>query len=103
MDDDTTDLVVIPECVRYCAPEILGSKSQNIKYDTNCEIYSFGILLWEIAEEKEPYENLGDDVMAITELVCDKKYREPFSPISSLPKEYQEIAHKGIFLYFFVF
>ena len=74
----------------------MGSRSHNVKYDTKSEIYSFGILLWEIAEEKRPYETLGEDIMAITELVCDKREREKFSPISPLPTEYQEIALKGM-------
>jgi serine/threonine protein kinase len=68
------------ECVRYCAPEKLGLIPQT-KYDSKSEVYSFGILLWEIAEEKTP-----------------EKYREPFSPTCSLPKEYQDIAKKGIFI-----
>ncbi|CAI2178017.1 1654_t:CDS:10 [Funneliformis geosporum] len=60
---------------RYCAPEKLERRSE---YDTKCEVYSFGILLWEIAEEKSPYERY-DDILAITELVCNKQCREPFS------------------------
>ncbi|CAB5360015.1 unnamed protein product [Rhizophagus irregularis] len=55
----------------------------------------FGILLWEIAEEKVPYANYND-IMAITELVGEKKYREPFSDASPLPKEYQDIAKKAV-------
>ncbi|RIA89089.1 kinase-like domain-containing protein [Glomus cerebriforme] len=82
------------ECVRYCAPEKLGSRSQS-KYDTKSEIYSFGILLWEIAEERVPYEN-HNDIVTITDLVYEKKYREPFSESSPLPKQYQEIAKKAV-------
>ncbi|CAB5192502.1 unnamed protein product [Rhizophagus irregularis] len=72
--------------------ERLGSQT---KYDTKSEIYSFGILLWEIAEEKVPYADYKD-IMAITELVGEKKYREPFSEVSPLPKEYQDIAKKAV-------
>ncbi|GBC05876.1 hypothetical protein RclHR1_06490011 [Rhizophagus clarus] len=83
------------ECVRYCAPEKLEKLGSKSKYDTKSEIYSFGILLWEIAEEKVPYENYND-IMAINELVGEKKYREPFSDTSPLPKEYQDIAKKAV-------
>ncbi|RIA82268.1 kinase-like domain-containing protein, partial [Glomus cerebriforme] len=46
------------EAVRYLAPEMLGQRT--VKYDTKCEVYSFGILLWEIAEQKIPYEKHND-------------------------------------------
>ena len=72
------------------------SKSQRSKYDTKSEVFSFGILLWEIAEEKVPYEKCGNDIVDITELVCNKKYREQFSFASPLPSEYREIALKGM-------
>ncbi|CAB4485310.1 unnamed protein product [Rhizophagus irregularis] len=83
------------ERVRYCAPENSEKLGTQTKYNTKSEIYSFGILLWEIAEEKVPYANYND-IMAITELVGEKKYREPFSDASPLPKEYQDIAKKAV-------
>ncbi|PKY52729.1 kinase-like protein, partial [Rhizophagus irregularis] len=46
------------ERARYCAPELL--KNSNAKYNNKCEVYSFGILLWEIVEEKAPYEDYKD-------------------------------------------
>jgi hypothetical protein len=48
------------------------------RYDTKSIVYSFGILLWEIAEEKYP-----------------QKGNEAFSKNSLLPKEYREITQKG--------
>ncbi|CAI2195872.1 10223_t:CDS:2, partial [Funneliformis geosporum] len=54
------------ERVRYCAPELLD-RAPNFKYDHKCEVYSFGILLWEIAEMKLPYQE-HDDILNITEL-----------------------------------
>ncbi|PKB95562.1 hypothetical protein RhiirA5_404634, partial [Rhizophagus irregularis] len=49
------------EQIRYCAPEIL-ERIPGFKYNNKCEVYSFGILLWEISEEKTPYENHNDFV-----------------------------------------
>ena len=54
----------ILEQVRYCAPDF--------KYDHKCEVYSFGILLWEIAEEKTPYEGYKE-IVSIVEFVRSKK------------------------------
>ncbi|CAB4414882.1 unnamed protein product [Rhizophagus irregularis] len=45
--------------IRYSAPEIL-KRTPGFKYNNKCEVYSFGILLWKISEEKTPYENLDD-------------------------------------------
>jgi len=73
---------------------MLGQRT--VKYTTKCEVYSFGILLWEIAEQKIPYENLSD-ILQITDLVAKQKYREPFSLGSGLPKKYQEIAIEGLY------
>ncbi|RGB34601.1 kinase-like domain-containing protein [Rhizophagus diaphanus] len=61
---------------QYIAPELLNSNSQ--RYETKSIIYSFGKLLWEIAEEKYP----------------QKRY-ETFSTNSFLPKEYKEISQKA--------
>ncbi|EXX58219.1 Pkh2p [Rhizophagus irregularis DAOM 197198w] len=61
---------------QYLAPELLNSNSQ--RYETKSIIYSFGKLLWEIAEEKYP----------------QKRY-ETFSTNSFLPKEYKEISQKA--------
>jgi serine/threonine protein kinase len=80
------------ERVHYCAPELLARNS-NIKYDYKCEVYSFGILLWEIAEEKTPYENCKD-VKEIVNLVGEK-YREPFSENSQMPEKFKNLVFNG--------
>ncbi|CAG8669245.1 11946_t:CDS:2, partial [Ambispora leptoticha] len=79
--------------VRYAAPEMLYG--YNNKYNTKCEVYSFGILLWELAEQRIPYEDL-DDIMAIKDRVYKEKYREPFTNYSGLPKEYKDISRKAV-------
>ncbi|CAB4444297.1 unnamed protein product [Rhizophagus irregularis] len=94
-DRETKELSAIQETVRYLAPEMLGQR--RVKYTTRCEVYSFGILLWEIAEQKTPYENYND-ILKITDLVVRQKYREPFSLGNGLPKKYQEIAKEGIYI-----
>ncbi|CAI2182933.1 3476_t:CDS:2, partial [Funneliformis geosporum] len=82
------------ERVRYCAPELLD-RAPNFKYDHKCEVYGFGILLWEIAEMKLPFQEY-DDILTITELVLKKKYREPFSENNRMPIEFQELAMDAV-------
>jgi serine/threonine protein kinase len=81
------------EQVRYCAPELL-TRAQNFKYNNKCEVYSFGILLWEISEGKAPYEDY-DDMLTITELVCNKN-REPFSENNQMPEEFKNLSRDGM-------
>jgi hypothetical protein len=71
------------------------TRAQNFQYDQRCEVYSFGILLWEIAEERVPYED-SNDIMVIADKVCNKMYREPFSENSQMPKEFKELATDGM-------
>ncbi|RGB40251.1 kinase-like domain-containing protein [Rhizophagus diaphanus] len=80
------------EQTRYCAPELL--KNTNIKYDYKCEVYSFGILLWEIAEEKTPYKNY-EDIIEIVNLVGEK-YREPFSENSQIPEKFKNLVINAV-------
>jgi serine/threonine protein kinase len=81
------------ERVRYCAPELL-ERDPNYKYDQRCEVYSFGILLWEIAEERIPYKD--EDILDITDKVHNKMYREPFSEDSQMPKEFKQLEIEGM-------
>ncbi|CAB4482492.1 unnamed protein product [Rhizophagus irregularis] len=81
------------ELVRYCAPELL--ERANYKYDQRCEIYSFGILLWEIAEERVPYQD-SNDILDIVDKVYNKTYREPFSENSQMPEEFKRLEIEAV-------
>jgi serine/threonine protein kinase len=81
------------EQARHYAPELLRRNS-NIKYSFKCEIYSFGILLWEIAEEKTPYENCKDIIEIIN--FVDAKNQEPFSRNSQMPEKFKNLVFNGM-------
>jgi len=102
-DEATSNIRVNKECVRYSAPEMLrrgitGEQEKpdkySIKYDTKCEVYSFGILLWEIAERKIPY-NQFEDFMEVTRKVVGG-YREKFTTGTDIPKKYQDLVNKSV-------
>uniref|UniRef100_A0A8C8A922 Mixed lineage kinase domain like pseudokinase n=1 Tax=Otus sunia TaxID=257818 RepID=A0A8C8A922_9STRI len=57
----------------YVAPENL--KDINYPYKRPCEIYSFGIVLWEIATSKIPFEGCTPE--EIVEKVCNDHYQDP--------------------------
>jgi hypothetical protein len=68
----------------------------NYKYDQRCgEVYSFGILLWEIAEERIPHQGING-IRDIIDKVCNKKYREPFSENSQMPEKFKQLEIEGM-------
>src|SRR4051794_4554367 len=71
-----------------------AEQSENkTKYDTKCEVYSFGILLWEIAECRIPYEQL--DFEEISKKVISG-YREPFTEGTDIPGKYQDLMKEAV-------
>jgi serine/threonine protein kinase len=49
--------------IEYMSPEVLQTK----KYDTRCDVYSFGIIMYELFFEQKPYME-SDEVMSIFKL-----------------------------------
>ncbi|XP_061078031.1 mixed lineage kinase domain-like protein [Conger conger] len=59
--------------VSYCSPQQLESIHDS--YNKACEIYSFGIVLWEIATRQIPFKGMSDkDIYA---KVCKERFTEP--------------------------
>ncbi|XP_074534207.1 mixed lineage kinase domain-like protein [Halichoeres trimaculatus] len=56
----------------YLSPQMLGNI--NHVYSKQCEMYSFGIVLWEIATRKKPFEGLSSK--EIYQKVCKEKFME---------------------------
>ncbi|XP_067906038.1 mixed lineage kinase domain-like protein isoform X2 [Heterodontus francisci] len=54
--------------IQYLSPEQLSDV--NYQYNKNCEVYSLGIVLWEISSCKTPFKD-------IHRMVCKDKFREP--------------------------
>ncbi|PKY39532.1 kinase-like protein [Rhizophagus irregularis] len=79
---------------RYCAPELM-KRSPYVKYDNRCEVFSFGILLWEIAEERIPHQG-NDELIDIFDKVSNKMYREPFSENGQMPEEFKRLEIEAV-------
>ncbi|CAB5386242.1 unnamed protein product [Rhizophagus irregularis] len=86
--------------IRYMAPEKLlitnngDTKKRKISYDSKCEIYSVGALLWEIAELKKPHSDLeSEPIINIRERV-KKRYCLPFT--NSVPPEWEHVVTKAM-------
>ncbi len=70
-------------------------KNANKRYDVKCEVYSFGIILWEIAECRTPYEFNDLDFQEITKKIVGG-YREPFTPGTNIPETYQNLVNRAV-------
>ncbi|KAM4833883.1 mixed lineage kinase domain-like protein isoform 1-T3 [Thomomys bottae] len=69
----------------YVPPQ--GLENGFYKYDVKAEIYSFGIVLWEIVTGKIPFD--GYDEKKIYKLVAMERYQEPVS--QNCPSELEEV------------
>ncbi|XP_034477773.1 mitogen-activated protein kinase kinase kinase 7-like isoform X2 [Drosophila innubila] len=56
----------------YMAPEVANGE----KYDTKCDVYSFGIIFWEVMSRQKPFYHLGD----IHPVALQKKVAEGIRP-----------------------
>jgi serine/threonine protein kinase len=76
--------------VQWMAPEVI---KQN-KYSTKCDVYSFGIIMWEIATRKKLYENMNQS--QIIYKVCFEKGRPEMQEWDKFnaPKDYRELMEK---------
>ncbi|XP_051884267.1 mixed lineage kinase domain-like protein isoform X2 [Pristis pectinata] len=69
----------------YISPQQMSDI--NYPYDKPCEVYSFGIVLWEIASCKTPFKDCSDQ--EIHQKVCEEQVREPLP--SDCPKDLCEL------------
>ncbi|RHZ74614.1 hypothetical protein Glove_220g57 [Diversispora epigaea] len=64
----TTDMKVVTDIMRWMAPEKLRESVKHyVPYNFKSEIFSLGMLLWELVFEKIPYENW--DILKVREHV----------------------------------
>ncbi|KAF0467441.1 kinase-like protein [Gigaspora margarita] len=68
-DEDTRDTIgILKDVVHWMAPELLEKYKQNKReeniYTLQCEMFSFGMLIWELCYEKIPYEKWDDKTIA---------------------------------------
>ncbi|XP_055790556.1 mixed lineage kinase domain-like protein isoform X2 [Salvelinus fontinalis] len=71
----------------YSSPQQL--ESVNHPYNKACEMYSFGIVLWEIATCKIPFKDCSHK--EVYQRVCTEKYTEPF--LEDCPQQLGELIN----------
>ena len=71
---------------QYTAPEVLRSE----RYDNKVDVFSFGVILWEIHAQKLPYTNMN--AMQIAVAVATQDYRPPAPP--NCPEPFRELMEE---------
>ncbi|PKC03118.1 kinase-like protein [Rhizophagus irregularis] len=92
-DEATCNIAINKECVRYSAPEMLRremTEEQNFPYTKSSDIYSFGVLMWEISSGCPPFKS-SDNIITLG-LAINSGTRE--TTISGTPEEYKELYKK---------
>ncbi|CAG8549604.1 13144_t:CDS:2, partial [Gigaspora rosea] len=87
--DASKNLKNVVDASRYKAPEKI--KNGDYEYDSRCEVFSFGILLWEIAETEIPFSNIE------TNLIECEILKTPISLIfkSNVPEKWKKLVFKA--------
>uniref|UniRef100_U9SVE0 Protein kinase domain-containing protein n=1 Tax=Rhizophagus irregularis (strain DAOM 181602 / DAOM 197198 / MUCL 43194) TaxID=747089 RepID=U9SVE0_RHIID len=103
--DITRNILQNLENIRYMAPEKLAvendennnndAQKKKVPYDSKCEIYSVGALLWEIAELKKPHYDLDKSVLLVNiRKRVSERYCLPFS--NDVPTEWRTIVTRAM-------
>ncbi|KAL2644139.1 hypothetical protein R1flu_011726 [Riccia fluitans] len=75
--EDAVNLTAETGTIRWMAPEVICHMPYNRKVD----VYSFGIVLWELCTSKLPFE--GMSFVQLAHAVASDNYRPPISEVSS--------------------
>ena len=76
-------------CTGYIEPQCI--KDDEYKKDKKSDIYSLGVLLWEITSGHPPFHKIRDRKLLITR-VCIMDHRE--QPVEGTPSDYVELYQK---------
>ena len=74
----------------WMAPEVLAGR----KYGSSADVYSYGIVMWEIAARCEPWSDVEDDFFldALLKLILDEKR----PPVNELwPRSYVALMRQS--------
>ncbi|CAG8572833.1 18306_t:CDS:2 [Dentiscutata erythropus] len=88
--DVTTKVKDITLRYRWLAPEKLENYKDN-EYTKQCDIYSFAIVLWELATQEVPFA----DVTVVTDLITKITSGERPPLIKNAPPAYEKIMQQG--------
>ncbi|CAG8472505.1 4844_t:CDS:2 [Gigaspora margarita] len=103
MSDVSRKIDINRDNIRYSAPELLKREpNKQDPYDSRCEVYSFGTIIWEILNEKPPFEEYNDPskLKELKEMILCNKNVDLKNSINKLSQEfsheYKKIINEAI-------
>ncbi|KAF0529281.1 NACHT domain-containing protein [Gigaspora margarita] len=89
MESKASDSEVIG-VLEYTDPQCILSKDGKYEHNEKSDIYSFGVILWEISSGKSPFQSIKPETR-LSVYICRGKREEP---IESTPSKYLELYKK---------
>src|SRR5215204_6089169 len=77
------------EEIPYLDPQHLKNPKKFMRDKIISDIYSLGVLLWEISSQRPPFENYVDEPCRLSYLIVYEDLRE--DPIKNTPQFYENI------------
>jgi hypothetical protein len=73
--------------IPYIDPESFNNQRQNYKLNKKSDVYSVGVLMWQISSGRQPFSDCNYDVTLSTSIVNGKREKI----IDSTPMEYSNL------------
>nr|CAG8501776.1 14523_t:CDS:2 [Entrophospora candida] len=77
------------ESIPYLDPQHLKNPKKFFRDEIISDIYSLGVLFWEISSQKPPFEQYSDEPCRLCYLIVYENLRE--SPVPNTPKFYEDL------------
>ncbi|CAF1123858.1 unnamed protein product [Adineta steineri] len=83
----------LPVSIRWSSPEILSNPSDNSRFNTSCDVYSFGVCLWEQIRLEQPYADIKDEAEVSRIIVEGQRLVSFEETMTNVMPEYNDIMN----------
>ncbi|CAF1031089.1 unnamed protein product [Adineta ricciae] len=73
----------LPVSIRWSAPEILSNPSDSSRFTPACDVYSFGVCLWEQVRLEQPYAEIKDEA-EVSRMIVEGVRLTPFEDTATI-------------------
>lgn len=83
----------LPVSIRWSAPEILSNPSDNTRFNPSCDVYSFGVCLWEQIRLEQPYAEIKDEAEVTRMIINGHRLTSFEETMTIVMPEYNQIMN----------